>query len=109
MTPPVWQDPARHSVAVFVDGTVAPDHDRWGEPLLDRNLLVLVNGQAVPVEFRIPDTTAASHPPDLWRLELDTSLLGSEPTPPTLARAGETVLVPGRSLLVHWSAAAPLR
>ncbi|HHU39290.1 MAG TPA: glycogen debranching protein GlgX, partial [Propionibacterium sp.] len=40
MTPPVWQDPARHSVAVFVDGTVAPDHDRWGEPLLDRNLLV---------------------------------------------------------------------
>jgi isoamylase len=108
MTPPMWQDPARHSVAVFVDGSVAPDHDRWGEPLMDHNLLVLVNGQADPVEFRIPHTSPTGRPPDLWRLELDTSLPGPEPTSPTLARAGEIVLAPGRSLLVHWSAADPL-
>ena len=30
MSAPMWQDPTRHSVAVFVDGSVAPDHDRWG-------------------------------------------------------------------------------
>ena len=98
----------RHSVAVFVDGSVAPDRDRWGEHLLDHNLLVLVNGEADPVEFRIPDTAPAGRPSDLWRLELDTSLPGPEPASTTLVRVGETVLAPGRSLLVHWSAWDPV-
>jgi glycogen operon protein len=108
MTTPMWQDPTRRSVAVFVDGSVAPDNDRWGEPLLDRNLLVLVNGEFDPVEFRIPDTAPAGRPSDLWRLELDTSLPGPEPVSTSLVRAGETVMVPGRSLLVHWSAWDPV-
>ena len=86
---------------------LGPNRER--KPLLDRNLLVLVNGQASPEEFRIPDTTPAGRPPDLWRLELNTSLQGPEPTSPTLVRAGETVLAPGRSLLVHWSAADHLQ
>ncbi len=103
MSAPMWQDPTRHSVAVFVDGSVAPDHDRGGEPLLDRNLLVLVNGEPDPVEFRIPDTSSAGRPADLWRLELDTSLHGPEPVSTTLVRAGDTVVARGRSLLVHWS------
>ncbi|NLJ55337.1 MAG: hypothetical protein GX344_14580, partial [Intrasporangiaceae bacterium] len=81
--------------------------DRWGEPLLDDNLLVLVNGETDPVRFRIPDTSPAGRPPDVWRLELDTSVPGPQPTPTTLVRAGDTVLAPGRSLLVHWSAADP--
>jgi glycogen operon protein len=108
MTTPMWNDPTRRSVTVFIDGSVAPDHDRWGDPLVDRNLLVLVNGEADPVEFRIPDTAPAGRPSDLWRLELDTSLPGPEPAATTLVRAGETVLVAGRSLLVHWSAWDPL-
>ena len=104
----MWNDLTRHSVAVFVDGSVAPDRDPWGEHLLDHNLLVLVNGEADPVEFRIPDTAPAGRPSDLWRLEIDTSLPGPEPASTTLVRAGETVLVAGRSLLVHWSAWDPL-
>ena len=108
MSPPMWQDPTRHSVAVFVDGSVAPDHDRWGEPLLDHNLLVLVNGDADPVEFRIPDT----HPPvgrrtcGAWNWTPPSR--GPSPRPRRLVRAGETVLAPGRSLLVHWSAWDPV-
>ena len=110
MTPAMWQDPARHSVAVFVDGSVAPDNDRWGEPLLDRNLLVLVNGAADAVEFRLPDTSPSGVTPDVWHLELDSSLPGpsAEPGSPTLVRAGDTVLAPGRSLLVHWSVDSPV-
>ena len=108
MSPAMWQDPARHSVAVFVDGSVAPDHDRCGEPLLDRNLLVFVNGEADPVEFRIPDTSPAGQPSGLWRLEVDTSLPGPQRASTTLVRTGETVLAPGRSLLVHWSAWDPV-
>jgi hypothetical protein len=92
-----------------VDGSVAPDHDRWGEPLLDRNLLVLVNGEADPVEFRIPETSPAGRSPAVWRLEHDTSLLGPDPTPAParLVGVGEAVLTPGRSLLVHWSVREP--
>ena len=108
MSPAMWQDPARQSVAVFVDGSVAPDHDPWGEPLVDRNLLVLVNGGTDPVHFRIPDTTAAGRPPDRWRLEVDTSVVRPVPASTPLAGAGDNVLAPGRSLLVHWSAADPL-
>jgi glycogen operon protein len=108
MSPEMWQDPTRHSVAVFVDGSVAPDRDPWGEPLLDHNLLVLVNGDVDPVAFRIPDTSPAGRPSDLWRLDLDTSLPGPEPASTSLVRVGETVVAPGRSVLVHWSAWDPV-
>jgi glycogen operon protein len=94
-------------VAVFVDGSVAPDNDRWGEPLLDHNLLVLVNGVADAVEFRVPDTSPAARSSGAWRLELDTSLPEGEPASTPLVRAGEPVLAPGRSLLVHWSVEDP--
>jgi glycogen operon protein len=107
MSPAMWEDPGRHSVAVFVDGSVAPDHDRWGEPLVDRNLLVLVNGEADAVEFRVPDTSPPGGSSGPWRLELDTSVIGPQPTSTTFVRPGETTLVPARSLLVHWSAGDP--
>ena len=108
MTPSMWQDGSRRSVAVFVDGTVAPDRDPWGDPLVDRSVLVLVNGAPEPVEFRVPDTAAGGRQADLWRLEVDTSLPGPEPASTRIVRAGESVLAPARSLLVHLSVWDPL-
>ena len=108
MTPSMWQDGSRRSVAVFVDGTVAPDRDPWGDPMVDRSVLVLVNGAPEPVEFRVPDTAAGGRQADLWRLEVDTSLPGPEPASTRIVRAGESVLAPARSLLVHLSVWDPL-
>ena len=74
----------------------------------DRNLLVLVNGEADAVEFRIPDTSPTGRPSDVWRLDVDTSLPGPQTASTTLLTSGEHVLAPGRSLLVHWSARDPV-
>ncbi len=108
MTPAMWQDSSRRSVVVFVDGTVAPDRDPFGSPLVDRNVLVLVNGALEPVEYRIPETAPAGRQADLWRLEVDTSLPGPEPASTRIVRAGDSVVVPARSLLVHLSVWDPL-
>ena len=108
MTPSMWQDGSRRGVVVFVDGSVAPDRDPWGDPLVDRNVLVLVNGALEPVEYRIPDTARVGGQADLWRLAVDTSLPGPEPPSTRIMRAGESIVVPARSLLVHLSVWDPL-
>jgi glycogen operon protein len=102
MTVPMWQDPSRHSVAVLVDGTVAPDHDPMGRPLVDQHLLALVNGAAAPVEFAIPGASAGD--PIVWRLDIDTAdLAPAAGAAIRLRRAGDHVEVAARSIQVHWS------
>ncbi len=95
LCPAMWQDPARHRVAVFVAGSVGPDHDPWWEPLLGRNLLVLAKGEADPEEFRIRDLTirSAAGPVAPGTAHLVPGP-GHDPTSVTLVRAGQTVLAP---------------
>jgi len=103
MTVPMWQDPTRQAVSVFVDGTVAPDRDRHGVPLLDSNLLVLVNGAPHPVEFAVPRTGGAGGEVPVWRLDVDSARLEPGPPPSVLLRSGDRVLAAPRSMQVHWS------
>jgi isoamylase len=103
MEVPDWQDPARQSIAVFLDGSVAPDRNQWGEPMVDHDLLVLVNGADRAVEFVVPATAPPGDPPQVWRLEFDTSLLGADPTPTAIVHPGERVTAAARSVRVHWS------
>ncbi len=79
MTQADWQSPGLKSVAVFVDGTVAPDHDARGRPMLDDDVLVLVNGSAQPVTFTIPDAGKGRS----WRVEIDSFDLGADVSAPT--------------------------
>ncbi|MGB8019760.1 MAG: glycogen debranching protein GlgX [Candidatus Nanopelagicales bacterium] len=108
MTVPMWRDPERRAVAVFVDGSVAPDRDPVGRPLLDQDLLVLVNGHPDPVDFTIP-ATAPGASTSGFTLEIDTAdpgagrLTSSTTFPGQRLVAGDRVLVPGRSLQVYWS------
>jgi glycogen operon protein len=108
MSPSTWQQPGRRAVAVFVDGTVAPDRDAVGRPLLDQHLLALVNGSAQPVPFVIP-VTNGSPGAYRWALQCDTADLA----PPAVGgvagvtrEPGSSVLVAPRSLQVHWSVPA---
>jgi hypothetical protein len=58
MTVSQWQS-GRKAVAVYVDGTLAPDLDAHGPPLLDDDVLILVNGPPRPVTFTVPEVGQA--------------------------------------------------
>jgi isoamylase len=49
-----WADPAMHAIAVYLDGTDAPDEADDGTPLLDDDFLILVNAYWEQVAFTIP-------------------------------------------------------
>ncbi len=75
MTAADWDSPGSKSMAVYIDGTVAPDLDTYGRPMLDDDLLILVNGAPLPVTFTIPEVGKRHS----WRAEVDSFDL-SEPT-----------------------------
>jgi isoamylase len=68
ITLPEWGDPRMHAVAVYLDGTDAPDDAADGTPLLDDDFLILVNAYWEPLTFTIPLVRAA---PQTWFVELD--------------------------------------
>ena len=74
MTAGDWQSPGRRSIAVYVDGTVAPDLDAHGRPMLDDDVLLLVNGSPRPVTFTIPDVGKRCS----WHAEVDSFDLPAE-------------------------------
>ena len=77
MTVSHWQS-GRKSVAVYVDGTVAPDLDAHGQPMLDDDVLILVNGSPRPVTFTIPEVGRRCS----WHTEADSFDLGADITQP---------------------------
>jgi glycogen operon protein len=54
-----WNDPEALALGVYLDGSDAPDTGPDGQPLLDDDFLVLVNGWWEPLEFTIPDCRPA--------------------------------------------------
>ena len=78
MTGPDWQA-GRQSVAIYVDGSHAPEMEPRGRPLLDGDVLILVNGSPEPVPFTIPETAR----PCSWRAEVDSF----DPDPPATETA----------------------
>ena len=82
MTDAEWRSPDK-SIAVFVDGTIAPDLDARGQPMLDDDLLTLVNGSSHPVSFTIPDVGKRC----LWHVEADSFDLGADTAEPHPAGA----------------------
>ena len=97
MTLPEWGDPLMHAVAVYLDGTDAPDEADDGTLMLDDDFLILVNAFWEPVTFTIP---AARKAPQTWFVELD-----SYDTAVSAARVfplhtGDAAVVRPRSLTV---------
>ena len=91
MTAEHWQDPLARAVTVYIDGSRDPDRDPRSRPLLDDDLLVLVNGYWEPLDFTLPPIDAG------WRLALDTAhpAAAEVPVPP-----GTPVTVGAWSLLL---------
>jgi len=90
-----WNDPEALALGAYLDGSDAPDTGADGQPLLDDDFLVLVNGWWEPLEFTIPDC----RPGLAWRAEIDTCDPAAVAAAP-VRLAGARVTVGPRSVLV---------
>ena len=93
MTGADWADAGARSLAIYLDGSDAPDRAQDGTPLLDDDFLVLFNAWWEPLEFVIPETRAGLE----WRAEIDSY----DPAAPAAApprHAGARVTVGPRSV-----------
>jgi isoamylase len=68
MTQRDWQTGWTQSVAAYLDGTRDPDRDERGRPILDDDLLLLVNGSEDRLAFTLPEVDG----PRAWEPEVDT-------------------------------------
>ena len=68
LTDEQWGDPTMHAIAVYLDGSDAPDEADDGTPLLDDDFLILVNAYWEPIPFTIPPVRDT---PQTWFVELD--------------------------------------
>jgi isoamylase len=68
MTDEDWQTSWSRSVAAYLDGTRDPDRDARGRPILDDDLLLLVNGSEDQLTFSLPEVDGRR----AWELEVDT-------------------------------------
>jgi hypothetical protein len=62
-----WADPGARAIAIYLDGSDAPDRAEDGTLLVDDDFLVLVNSWWEPLDFALPDT----RPQARWRVEID--------------------------------------
>ena len=101
MSPAEWSDDSSLAVALYLDGSDAPDRAADGTLLADDDFLVLVNAWWEPLDFVLAETRAGAG----WHVEVDTFGPGS-PDPGTLAgpdmagRAGDKLTVGPRSVTV---------
>ena len=68
MTDSDWRAGWTHCVVAYFDGVRDADRDEKGRPLLDDDLLLLINGWSEPLAFTLPDIGS----PRAWGYELDT-------------------------------------
>jgi glycogen operon protein len=95
MTGADWANTEARCVAIYLDGSDAPDTAEDGLPLIDDDFLVLVNSWWEPVDFSIP----ATRPSQRWCAEIDTFAPASAASSGEL-RAGDRHTVGPRSLVV---------
>jgi isoamylase len=101
MTDDDWRDPGARAVAMLVDGSAAPDRDPDGAPMLDEDLLVLVNAWWGSLPFTLPPPPGPHRGPlPSWRIELDSFTGMVWPVEAELHAPGGVVDVGPRSLVL---------
>ncbi len=81
-------------VGVFLNGEAIPEPNARGERVVDDSFLLCFNAHKSPIEFTVPDGEYAQE----WSAVLDTS--EATGTTDAVVKAGETISVPSRSVLV---------
>ena len=65
-----WNNPGTRSFGVFLAGRGIDDVDEEGRPLVDDDLLLLINASDRDLTFALPVSSESAEP---WRLEVDTA------------------------------------
>jgi len=95
MTGADWSDPGARAIAIYLNGSDAPDRAADGTPLLDDDFLVLVNAWWEPLTFTLPATRTGQ----AWQTEIDSYDPAKTGDAPML-RAGDQRAVDPRSIVV---------
>jgi len=97
MTGDNWADPDARAVAIYLDGSDAPDRGEDGMPLVDDDFLVLVNSWWESLGFVIPPTRRDAH----WHEDIDSYDPAAADAAP-MHTAGDQITVGPRSVaLLH--------
>jgi isoamylase len=91
-----WSDPNALAIALYLDGSDAPDRAADGTPLIDDDFMVLVNAWWEPLDFTLPET----RPQAQWQEEIDTFDPVRAGSAVTRRRAGDQITVGPRSVAV---------
>ena len=70
-----WNDPATRSFGMFLAGRGIDDVDEEGRPIVDDDLLILMNASHIDLEFTVPKL---AHVSESWQLLVDTADDGAE-------------------------------
>ncbi len=89
-----WGEGVTKSLGVFLNGATIPNPNPRGEPVTDDNFYLIFNAFHDALQFKLPGPDYGN----LWIKEIDTETGGQE-EPPTL-KAGDTIMVEARSLVV---------
>jgi len=65
-----WADPVTRSVGMFLGGRAIDETDEEGRPLVDDNLLILLNAGSTDLPFKLPSLESVREP---WQLLVDTN------------------------------------
>jgi isoamylase len=82
------------SLGVFLNGATIPNPNPRGEPVIDDNFYLIFNAFHEPLQFVLPGPDYGAH----WAKDLDTQTGWLEE--PELLKAGDTIMVDARSLVV---------
>jgi len=87
-----WEREDAHALGVFLNGDEIPSHDREGNPIEGRSVLLLFNAHHEPIAFTVPDGLG-----DEWE-----TVIGSDPDAdyPASSRPGDRLDINSRSLLI---------
>jgi glycogen operon protein len=96
MTDEDWSNPLTSSLAVFYAGEAVGAFDDEGAPQLDDDLLIVMNGSGVDLDFTVPQLrkNASGDPDRTWMLVVDTGDDGAceEVAPGQTTRVGQRSL-----------------
>ena len=90
-----WSDPNALAIALYLDGSDAPDRAADGTWLIDDDFMVLVNAWWEPLDFTLPET----RPQARWQEEIDTFDPVRAGSAVTRRQAGDQVTVGPRSVV----------
>jgi glycogen operon protein len=96
MTDDDWDEGYAKSIGIFLNGNAIPDRGPRGERVSDDSFFLMFNAHHEPLDFTVPDGEYGER----WRVDLDTAVPMADAVEPRALKAGESMEVVARSIVV---------